>query len=72
MISTEVLQEAFSEAIAAVEEVSTYKQSALPKMKEMIDSFNQMAIEGQKVVERIETADKLKNESAIENKNRDF
>jgi hypothetical protein len=41
-------------------------------MKEMIDSFNQMAIEGQKVVERIETADKLKNESAIENKNRDF
>lgn len=68
MISAEVLQEAFTEAIAAVEEVSTYKQSALPKMKETIDSFNQMAIEGQKVVERIETADKSKNESAIDNK----
>lgn len=68
MISTEVLQEAFAEAIAAVEEVSTYKQLALPKMKETIDSFNQMAIEGQKVVERIETADKLKEESAVDNK----
>lgn len=61
MISPEVLQDAFNEAIAAVEDVSTYKQEALPKMKETINLFSQMAIEGQKVVNKIETAENTNN-----------
>ena len=56
MISPEVLQNSFREAIAAIEEVSAYKEQALPKMKETINMFSNMADEGQKVVNKIETS----------------
>lgn len=62
MISPEILQNSFREAIAAIEEVSTYKEEALPRMKETINMFSDMAEEGQKVVDKIETG----NESLIE------
>ena len=55
MISPEILKNSFSEAIAAIEEVSAYKEQALPKMKETIVMFSDMADEGQKVVDKIET-----------------
>ncbi|WP_295610045.1 toxic anion resistance protein [uncultured Methanobrevibacter sp.] len=55
MISPEVLKASFAEALQAIEDVSTYKEQALPKMKETIDLFSGMADEGQKVVEKIET-----------------
>ena len=55
MISPEVLKASFSEALQAIEDVSTYKQQALPKMKETIQMFSDMAEDGQKVVEKIET-----------------
>ena len=57
MISPEILKNSFKEAIAAVEDVSTYKQEALPKMKETIKMFNDMAIDGQRVVNKIETSE---------------
>ncbi len=56
MISPEVLKASFAEAIQAIEDVSTYKEQALPKMKETINMFSDMADEGQKVVEKIETS----------------
>ena len=62
MISPEVLKASFSEAIQAIEDVSTYKEHALPKMKETINMFSDMADEGQKVVDKIETT----NNSLIE------
>ena len=55
MISPEVLKASFSEALQAIEDVSTYKEQALPKMKETIQMFSDMAEDGQKVVEKIET-----------------
>ena len=55
MISPDVLKASFAEALQAIEDVSTYKQQALPKMKETINMFSDMADEGQKVVEKIET-----------------
>ena len=58
MISPEVLQNSFAEALAAIQEVSTYKEQALPKMKETIQMFSNMADEGQKVVNKIETGNK--------------
>lgn len=54
MISPEILKSSFAEALAAIEEVSTYKEQALPKMKETINMFSDMADEGQKVVNKIE------------------
>ena len=55
MISPEVLKASFVEAIQAIEDVSTYKQQALPQMKETIMLFSDLANDGQKVVEKIET-----------------
>ena len=55
IISPEVLKASFAEAIQAIEDVSTYKEQALPKMKETIELFSGMADEGQKVVDKIET-----------------
>ena len=62
MISPEVLKASFLEALSAIEDVSTYKEQALPKMKETINMFSDMAQDGQKVVEKIET----KNNNLIE------
>ena len=57
MISPDVLKAAFQDAIQAIEDVSTYKQEALPKMKETIAMFSDMAEDGQKVVEKIENSE---------------
>ncbi|MBQ2226003.1 MAG: toxic anion resistance protein [Methanobrevibacter sp.] len=59
MISPDVLKAAFAEALQAIEDVSNYKIQALPQMKETIDMFSDMADEGQKVVEKIETNNNL-------------
>ena len=59
MISPEVLKSAFSEAIQAIEDVSTYKTQALPQMKATIDLFSDMADDGQRVVDKIETNNHL-------------
>jgi uncharacterized protein YaaN involved in tellurite resistance len=62
MISPDVLKAAFAEALQAIQDVSTYKVQALPQMKETINMFSDMADEGQKVVEKIETT----NSNALE------
>lgn len=54
MISPEVLKTSFADAIAAIDDVSKYKEQALPKMQESINLFYEMAQEGQKVVDKIE------------------
>ncbi|MBE6493732.1 MAG: toxic anion resistance protein [Methanosphaera stadtmanae] len=56
-ISPEVLQTSFKEALAAIEDISTFKQEALPKMQETINTFNNIAIEGQKAIDKINTKD---------------
>ena len=48
------LKNSFAEALTAIQEVSDYKEQALPKMKETILMFSDMADEGQKVVDKIE------------------
>ena len=55
MISPDVLKSAFAEALQAINDVSNYKVQALPQMKETINLFSEMANEGQKVVDKIET-----------------
>jgi len=55
MISPDVLKASFAEALQAIQDVSTYKEQALPQMKDTIDMFSNMAEDGKKVVARIET-----------------
>ena len=63
MISPEVLKASFTEALQAIEDVSVYKEQALPKMKETIELFSGMADDGQKVVDKIE----IGNNSFLDN-----
>lgn len=62
MISPEILKASFAEALQAIQDVSNYKVQALPQMKQTIELFSDMAQDGQKVVEKIET----NNNSLIE------
>jgi uncharacterized protein YaaN involved in tellurite resistance len=55
MISPEVLKTSFADAIAAIDDISKYKEKALPKMQETINQFYEMTQEGQEVVDKIET-----------------
>ena len=59
MISPEVLKASFTEALAAIQDVSNYKNQALPKMQETITAFSEMAEEGQKVVDKLETGNEV-------------
>ncbi|MBQ6219706.1 MAG: toxic anion resistance protein [Methanosphaera sp.] len=54
-ISPETLQQSFNEALAAIEDISNFKKEALPKMQETINTFNSIAIEGQKAIDKINT-----------------
>ena len=55
-ISPEVLKQAFQDALAAIEDVSTFKQEALPKMAETVAQFKELAETGEKEIARLERA----------------
>ena len=55
-ISPEVLKQAFQDAISALEDISTFKQEALPKMHETILQFKELAEAGEKEISRLEKA----------------
>ncbi|MCF0227760.1 MAG: toxic anion resistance protein [Malacoplasma sp.] len=57
MISPEVLQNSFNEALTAIEEINTFKRDALVEMQTTINTFNDLAVKGQAVVDKIETND---------------
>jgi uncharacterized protein YaaN involved in tellurite resistance len=56
-VSPEVLKQSFQEAIAALEDISTFKQQALPKMKETITQFRILAEEGEREISRLERSE---------------
>lgn len=53
-ISVEVLKESFDDVMSALDEISTYKQEALPKMKETVNQFRELAEKGEKQIEKLE------------------
>jgi uncharacterized protein YaaN involved in tellurite resistance len=53
-VSIDVLKRAFADALTAIEDVSTFRENALPQMQQTIDQFREMAEEGQVVVDRLE------------------
>ncbi|RUS45065.1 toxic anion resistance protein [Cohnella sp. AR92] len=58
-ISVETLKQAFTDVIDALESISTYKQEALPKMRETIDQFRELADTGEKQIQRLEKGHQL-------------
>lgn len=57
-ISADTLKQSFADTLQALEDISTYKQAALPRIKQTIADFQAIAEEGQKHVDRIESRDR--------------
>ncbi|MBQ9002097.1 MAG: toxic anion resistance protein [Eggerthellaceae bacterium] len=56
-ISADTLKQSFADTLQALEDISTYKQEALPRIKQTIAEFQAIADEGQKHIDRLETRD---------------
>jgi uncharacterized protein YaaN involved in tellurite resistance len=53
-ISPDVLKQAFQDAIAALEDISSFKQQSLPKMRETVERFRELAQTGEREIARLE------------------
>ncbi|QSF47173.1 toxic anion resistance protein [Paenibacillus tianjinensis] len=58
-ISADTLKQAFSDVLSALDSISTYKQEALPKMRETISQFRELADTGEKQILRLEKGSTL-------------
>ncbi|WP_239616536.1 toxic anion resistance protein [Cohnella mopanensis] len=58
-ISVDTLKQAFTDVLAALDSISTYKKEALPKMRETINQFRELADSGEKQIQRLEKGNKL-------------
>lgn len=53
-ISADVLKASFEDVMVALDAISSYKQAALPKMKETIQQFKEMAERGETQIQKLE------------------
>ncbi|MFB4331287.1 toxic anion resistance protein [Paenibacillus sp. CR_12] len=58
-ISVDTLKQAFTDVLSALDSISTYKQEALPRMRETIHQFSELAITGEQQIQRLERGQKL-------------
>ncbi|ANY75226.1 toxic anion resistance protein [Paenibacillus ihbetae] len=58
-VSVDVLKKAFADTFEAMEAISTFKQQALPKMRETIDQFRELADSGEEQIVRLERGKKI-------------
>jgi uncharacterized protein YaaN involved in tellurite resistance len=57
MLDPEVLKQAFADVTAALDDISTYRQKALPVLAKNIIDFNNQALKAEKVIEQMEKGD---------------
>ncbi|AWP30022.1 toxic anion resistance family protein [Paenibacillus vortex V453] len=58
-ISVDTLKQAFTDVLSALDSISTYKQEALPRMRETIQQFSELAVTGEEQIQRLERGHKL-------------
>ena len=58
-ISVDTLKQAFTDVLSALDSISTYKQEALPKMRDTINQFRELADNGEQQIQRLEQGNKL-------------
>lgn len=58
-VSVDTLKQAFSDVLSALDSISTYKQEALPKMRETINQFRELADTGEQQIQRLEKGHRL-------------
>ncbi len=65
-ISVETLKESFANTLSALEDISNYKQEALPKIKQTIEEFRVLADEGETRLLAMEKAGKFEDLPKLE------
>ena len=58
-ISVDTLKEAFTDVLSALDSISSYKQEALPKMRQTIEQFKELAETGEQQIQRLEKCAKI-------------
>lgn len=58
-VSVDTLKQAFTDVLSALDSISTYKQNALPKMRDTINQFRELAETGEQQIQRLEKGHKL-------------
>jgi uncharacterized protein YaaN involved in tellurite resistance len=58
-VSAEDLKAAFVEVMEAMDSINTYKQEALPKMRETIEQFRELAAKGEEQIQQLEKGHRL-------------
>lgn len=58
-ISVETLKTAFDDVMEALDSISTYKQEALPKMRDTINQFKELAAKSEEQIQQLEKGHKL-------------
>lgn len=58
-ISVETLKTAFSDVMEALDSISTYKQEALPKMRDTVNQFKELAAKSEEQIQKLEKGHKL-------------
>jgi uncharacterized protein YaaN involved in tellurite resistance len=58
-VSVETMKTAFADAMEALDSINTYKQEALPKMRDTINQFKELAAKGEEQIQQLEKGHKL-------------
>ncbi|MBN1235433.1 MAG: toxic anion resistance protein [Methanotrichaceae archaeon] len=58
-VSVETLKTSFADVMEALDSISTYKQEALPKMRDTINHFKELAAKGEEQISQLEKGHKL-------------
>jgi len=58
-ISVETMKTAFADVMEALDSISTYKEEALPKMRDTVNQFRELAAKGEEQIEQLEKGHKL-------------
>ena len=66
MISTDTLRKSFADTLQALDDISSDKLEALPRMRQTIEEFRQLADEGTKKLDQMEEAGRFVLESPAE------
>lgn len=58
-LSVDTMKQAFTDVLSALDSISSYKQEALPRMRETIQQFSELAVTGEEQIQRLERGQKL-------------
>jgi uncharacterized protein YaaN involved in tellurite resistance len=58
-VSVETLKTAFADVMEALDSISSYKQEALPRMRDTVNQFKELAAKGEEQIQKLESGNKM-------------